>query len=219
MWELLDSLPGEPVLDAACGTGRHLCHLYSSGRQVLGVDLTPAMLDQARRKAPDADLRQGDLAALPVENGSVAGAVCALALEHVADLGAAYAELARVVAPGGWVVTSTSHPTIRNIHDWGAWFADEYGRGEVPTCPQQVSDHLNAAINAGLTLISCQEPVIEAQTAQRLARPEVANGAAAALRGVPGLLFRQAGQDIILGGPRAQPSRPASGRVFMHRQR
>jgi SAM-dependent methyltransferase len=188
VWKLLDSLPGEPVLDAACGTGRHLHHLLSAGRQALGVDSTPAMLEQARGKAQDVDLRHGDLAALPVENSSVAGAVCALALEHLADLAAAYAELSRVVAPGGWVVTSTTHPTIRTVLGWGAWFIDQYGRGEVPTYPQQVSDHLNAAINAGLTLVSCHEPVIEDETAQRMAWPEIANGATAALRGVPIIL-------------------------------
>jgi ubiquinone/menaquinone biosynthesis C-methylase UbiE len=185
VWGLLDSLPGGPVLDAACGTGRHLCHLLAGGRQVVGVDSTLAMLDRARVKAPGVGLLRGDLTAIPVGSCSMAGAVCALALEHLSDLSPAYAELYRVVAPGGWVVTSTTHPSIRSILGWGAWFVDQHGRGEVTTYPQQVSDHLNAATNAGLVLVSCQEPVIGDTAAQRLTPPEVANGGASALRGVP----------------------------------
>jgi SAM-dependent methyltransferase len=141
--------------------------------------------------APNIDLLLGDLTALPLEDGSVAGAVCALALEHVGNLGTAYSELVRVVVPGGWVVASTTHPTIRNVLGWGAWFVDRYGRGEIPTYPQQVCDHLNAAIGSGLTLVTCEEPVIDAATAARLAHPEGANGTASALRGMPIVLICQ----------------------------
>ena len=100
VWGLLDSLSGEPVLDAACGTGRHLSHLLSGGRQVVGVDSTLAMLDRARTKAPGVGLLRGDLTALPIGSSCMAGAVCALALEHLNDLRAAYAEAERSAAPG-----------------------------------------------------------------------------------------------------------------------
>jgi len=160
VWQLLDALPGQPVLDAACGTGRHLAHLAARGRTVIGVDLTPAMLARAKSKVPTADLRHGDLLALPLENNSVAGAVCALALEHVQDLSRAFSELARVVEPGGWVVVSTTHPAVRSILGWGAWFTDRVGRGEIPTHQQTMSDYLNAAHHAGLRLVVCSEPAI-----------------------------------------------------------
>jgi hypothetical protein len=69
VWDLLDSLEGSSVLDAACGTGRHLERLVRAGRHTIGVDVTPAMLARARQRALGADLRKGDLLALPVEDG------------------------------------------------------------------------------------------------------------------------------------------------------
>jgi len=188
MWSWLEGLHGEPVLDAACGTGRHLAHLIEGGRSTIGVDMTPAMLAVAAAKAPRADLRAGDLLELPVEDASVAGVVCALALEHLEDLPGAYRELARVVRPRGWVLVSTTHPAIRSILGWGAWFIDAAGRGEVPTYPQTVADHLNAAVDAGLRLVECREPAIDREWAAALAPSDAPIGGAVAMRGVPVVL-------------------------------
>ena len=160
VWQLLDALPGEPVLDAACGTGRHLEYLTVVGRTAIGVDLSSAMLARARAKVPTADLRKGDLLAIPLEDNTVGGAVCALALEHVQDLPRAFRELARVVRPGGWVIVSTTHPAVRSILGWGAWCVDGRGRGALPTYRQSLSDYLNAAHDAGLILVQCKEPAI-----------------------------------------------------------
>jgi len=156
---LLDQMSGDPLLDAACGTGRHLAYLAARGRRVIGVDIVPEMIDKARAKTPDAEYRVGELTSLPLESAEVAGAVCSLALEHVADLPAAYRELARVVAPGGTVITSTMHPVLRSIFGWGAWFVDEQGKIDIPTFEFGVADHINAAADAGLVLRHCAEPL------------------------------------------------------------
>jgi ubiquinone/menaquinone biosynthesis C-methylase UbiE len=156
---LLDELDGDPLLDAACGTGRHLAYLASRGHRMIGVDVVPTMIDKAREKTPSADYRVGDLTALPLEDGEVRGAVCSLALEHVADVRAAYRELARVVAPGGTVVTSTMHPVLRSIFGWGAWFVDEQGKTDIPTFDRSFADHVNSATEAGLILRRCEEPI------------------------------------------------------------
>lgn len=47
VWSLIDPLPLGRALDAACGTGRHARHLLELGHDVVGVDLTPEMLDRA----------------------------------------------------------------------------------------------------------------------------------------------------------------------------
>src|SRR5439155_20079251 len=101
---LLDDLGRARVLDAACGTGRHLAWLIDEGRDVIGVDQSSAMLDRARAKAPAADLRLGDICNLPLVDDSVAGVVCGLALEHVEDLAGAFREFRRVLVPSGWAV-------------------------------------------------------------------------------------------------------------------
>ena len=56
-------LPLGRALDAACGTGRHAARLAAAGHDVVGIDATPAMLDIARTRAPNAEFRLGDLTA------------------------------------------------------------------------------------------------------------------------------------------------------------
>jgi demethylmenaquinone methyltransferase/2-methoxy-6-polyprenyl-1,4-benzoquinol methylase len=61
------SLPPARTLDVACGTGFLTRHLRGD---VVGLDASARMLDEARRQAPDAAFVQGDALALPFENGS-----------------------------------------------------------------------------------------------------------------------------------------------------
>lgn len=108
--DMLAELPRGVALDAACGTGRHSRHLVDRGFEAIGVDANRMMLERAEAKVPEGDFRLGDVTALPVDDGAVDVVVCSLALTHVADLGAAVAEFARVVRPGGTVILSDMHP-------------------------------------------------------------------------------------------------------------
>jgi ubiquinone/menaquinone biosynthesis C-methylase UbiE len=158
---MIERLEGETVLDIGCGTGRHVVWLRDQDRVVIGVDQSPQMLARAAAKVPGADLRLGNLANLPVESASVAGAVCALTLEHLPDLDVAFRELERVVVPGGWVVTSCLHPVIAQVLGWNPWFRDDNGRGDVESYLHSVSDYINAAVRAGLRVQECVEVPIE----------------------------------------------------------
>lgn len=193
---MLDDFAQDPVLDAACGTGRHLTYLAQRGRRVIGVDLSPEMLERARAKLPalpeEPDLRRGDLLALPVADGEAAAALCTLALEHVDDLRAAYAELARVVRSGAPVVVSTMHPVMRTVFGWGAWFVDDEGRLDVPSHPHSVADHVNAAASVGLALRRLEEPVVPESL---LSAPHVTRANRLAYRGVPIVLVLQFERD------------------------
>ncbi len=156
---LLDRLRSDPVIDAGCGTGRHIAYLNGRGHRVIGVDVVPQMLEKARAKVPSAEYRLGDLSNIPAEDGEARCLVCSLVLEHVADLAPVYAEFARVVSAGGAIVVSTMHPTLRSVFGWGAWFIDSGGKVDIPTFDHGVADHLNAAATAGLVLRRCEEPV------------------------------------------------------------
>ncbi|WP_374009916.1 class I SAM-dependent methyltransferase [Leifsonia sp. LS-T14] len=95
------------VLEVAIGGGRSLPY-YRGDVSLVGVDLSPAMLEIARRRAAeldrDVDLREGDAEALPFADGSFDTVVCALALCSIPRPAVAVAEMARVVTPGGSVV-------------------------------------------------------------------------------------------------------------------
>ena len=96
---------GERVLDVACGSGNAAIRAAEAGARVVGVDLTPELLEVGRRLAADAGLEvewvAGDAEALPVDDGSFDVALstfgCMFAPRH--ELAAR--ELARVLRPGG----------------------------------------------------------------------------------------------------------------------
>jgi demethylmenaquinone methyltransferase/2-methoxy-6-polyprenyl-1,4-benzoquinol methylase len=90
--------PGSLVLDLACGTGDLCRDLAGGGLRAVGFDLSAGMLAAARTDAP---LVLADVLTLPVATASADGATCGFALRNVADLGAFFAELGRVVRPGG----------------------------------------------------------------------------------------------------------------------
>jgi demethylmenaquinone methyltransferase / 2-methoxy-6-polyprenyl-1,4-benzoquinol methylase len=93
------SLPaGSAVLDVACGTGDLCRELIGRGHRPVGVDLSPGMLAHARTTAP---LVLADALAAPFAPSVFDGAVSGFALRNVVDLGALFAELARVVRAGG----------------------------------------------------------------------------------------------------------------------
>lgn len=160
---LLDRMAPGRALDAACGTGRHTAYLVSRGHRVAGVDATPAMLEKARARVPSADLRLGDLARLPFEDGAFDLAVCALALSHLPDPDPAIAELARVLRPGGTLVVSDLHPTMLLLGGTG-FFVDASGQaGNVRSFHHSHARYLAAFRRAGLAVVDCVEPTIAAE--------------------------------------------------------
>jgi SAM-dependent methyltransferase len=95
--------PGMRVLDIGCGSGE-LCALAAArGAEVAGIDAAEGMIEIARRRLPDADLRVGPMEQLPWEDDRFDVATAVNALQFAADFVAALAEAARVVRPGGSV--------------------------------------------------------------------------------------------------------------------
>jgi ubiquinone/menaquinone biosynthesis C-methylase UbiE len=160
--DLLAAVPPGIALDAACGTGRHSRHLADRGFEVIGVDANATMLARAEAKVPVGDFRLGDLGALPVDDTSVDVVVCSLALTHVSDLGPALAEFARVVRPRGIVIVSDVHP-LYVAFGGAAVFPTASERFElhyVPNLVHPVSEYVRAAVDAGLLIRECREPVV-----------------------------------------------------------
>ena len=89
------------TLDLCCGQGNVSEALRQRGCEVVGLDFSPAMLDQARSRVPDATFLEGDAQALPFEEDSFDIVVSNLGICHVADQPKALSEVARVLRPGG----------------------------------------------------------------------------------------------------------------------
>jgi SAM-dependent methyltransferase len=101
--ELVLAAGGGPVADLGCGPGRITAHLAGLGLDAFGVDLSPGMVEVARRDHPGLRFDVGSLTDLHLGEGTLAGAVAWYSLIHTPtdELAAVLAGLARVLRPGG----------------------------------------------------------------------------------------------------------------------
>ncbi|WP_328314875.1 class I SAM-dependent methyltransferase [Streptomyces sp. NBC_00442] len=109
-WLLDELVPGSRVLDVGSGTGRPTAEtLSSAGHSVLGIDISPVMVDLATRQVPDAEFRCGDIRAVALSDSSF-DAVCvyfALLQMSREEQVSLVTRLARTVKPGGRMVLAT----------------------------------------------------------------------------------------------------------------
>jgi len=113
--EFSDAGPDDTVLDIACGPGLVVCAFARIVRHATGIDLTPAMLDQARAHAAGQGVtnvtwRQGDVLPLPWSDAAFTLVTARFAFHHFLDPLAVLREMARVCAPGGTVMVVDSAP-------------------------------------------------------------------------------------------------------------
>jgi SAM-dependent methyltransferase len=105
-------LRGAAVLDAGCGSGAQAQWLLEQGADVVAIDLSPRMIEEAERRCGGrgrflvADLAEP----LPLESRSLDGITCSLALHYLADWSVPLRSFASALRPGGWAVISLDHP-------------------------------------------------------------------------------------------------------------
>jgi SAM-dependent methyltransferase len=118
-----DMRVGQDVLDVACGTGivaRHAAEHVGPTGHVTGLDLNPAMLAVASRLRPDITWQQGDVAAMPFDDGSFDVVTCQSAAMFFPDLVGALREMDRVTRPGG-VIAIQVFDLRENQPAYGPW--------------------------------------------------------------------------------------------------
>jgi len=122
--ERLDVGPGDRVLDAGCGEGRHCFGCLERGARVVGLDLDFEAMQLAarrlRRRAAELDsfgaMLQGNAFSLPFPDASFDRVICSEVMEHVHDYEGAARELARVTRPGGRVAVTIPTATSERMY-------------------------------------------------------------------------------------------------------
>jgi arsenite methyltransferase len=119
--DALELQPGAAAADLGFGGGVGLALLLERvGPQgkVFGVDYSPTMVDQASRQfqrdvsSGRLNLQIGSITQLPLEDGSLQGAITINTIYFISELDRAFTELARVISPGGRVVVGIGDPAM-----------------------------------------------------------------------------------------------------------
>ena len=98
------------VLDVGCGEGRLPRDLRARGYRVIGVDVSPTLIEHARAADPQGDYRVADGAQLPLADKSVQLVTAFMSLHDIDDMPGAVREIARVLADDGWLCAAIVHP-------------------------------------------------------------------------------------------------------------
>lgn len=155
------ALVGGDVLEIGCGTGLNTRFLAEESRSVLALDFSAGMLEQARvnTRADNVRFEQQDIrSGWNVADESVAAVVCTLVLEHVADLKHVFAEMRRVLRPGGEFFVCELHP-FRQLRGGQAQFADAASGKTVFVAAHlhHVSEYVNTALHHDFELLHLGE--------------------------------------------------------------
>jgi ubiquinone/menaquinone biosynthesis C-methylase UbiE len=111
------------VCELGCGPGHVARYLHDRGVEIFGIDLSPGMLEQARKLNAAIDFQQGNMLALNVEDGSWAAIVAFYSIIHIprTDILQAFREMFRVLQPGGllFLAFHIGMEVLREENLWG----------------------------------------------------------------------------------------------------
>jgi ubiquinone/menaquinone biosynthesis C-methylase UbiE len=179
---------GGVCLDVACGGGLHHAAIASTGRTVVGVDLSRDQLGVALGRTRD--LVRANAGQLPFQDASFPTVVCTYLHTDIDDMGPVFAESRRVLRPGGMFVYLGVHPCFwghfledpqlpnRTLHPGyleTGWIETPYSRkpdglrAKVGARHVTLSELVNGVLAAGLHILRLEEPPCKSGHADRLA--------------------------------------------------
>ncbi len=113
------------ILEVGCGTGHWLYELQAVDRQIYGLDLSPGMLQEARKKNPGFYLACGQAWQLPFPDSSFKLVYCVNAFHHFAQPRLFIEEARRLLSPGGMLAIIGLDPSTRRDR----WYIYDYFEG------------------------------------------------------------------------------------------
>lgn len=115
---LADVRPGTRALDLACGTGDIAFELAERGASVVGLDITPRMIELARARDRAARFLVGDMMSLPFADNTFDIVTTGYGLRNVPDLVVSIAEIRRVLVPGGQLLSLDFNRPMQPLVRW-----------------------------------------------------------------------------------------------------
>ncbi len=118
------------VCDMGCGPGHVARYLRDVGTSVFGLELSPLMIEQARRLNPDISFREGNMLALDLEDRTLAGIAAFYAIVNIPkeSLPLVFQEMERVLQPGGLLLLAfhTGDEVLQEKELWGRPISMEF---------------------------------------------------------------------------------------------
>jgi SAM-dependent methyltransferase len=110
------------VCDMGCGPGHVARYLRDAGASVFGLDLSPGMLEQARKLNPDISFREGNMMSLDIRDGTLAGVAAFYAIVNIPKqhLPVVFREIRRALQPGGLLLLAF-HAGNEMLHEDELW--------------------------------------------------------------------------------------------------
>jgi ubiquinone/menaquinone biosynthesis C-methylase UbiE len=145
------------IADVGCGPGHVTRYLAKQHADVIGVDLSPAMIAVARERAPELTFTVGSMLRLRATDAAWAGAVSLYSIIHLTadERATAYREFARVIQPGGWLLVAfhVDSPEFATgqVNHLTSWFGQSV---ELDGYFLDPSDVVSQLAGAGFTLMA-----------------------------------------------------------------
>jgi malonyl-CoA O-methyltransferase len=153
----LPDLRGKTVLDAGCGTGKFCMTAIERGaRFVKGIDLSPNMIEQAKKNCPQAEFECCDLAKIVLEKYDVV--ICGLVLGHIDVLEQTLKKLVTALQPGGHIIVTDFHP-YQTMRKAKRTFKDNKKTFEVKHTLHTLDEYFALLKNSSVNIVQFKEPL------------------------------------------------------------
>lgn len=146
-----------PIADLGCGPGHVTRFLAEPNEDVIGIDLSPGMLEVARERGPAIRFAAGSMLRLPVVDGAWCGAIALFSIIHFApdERATACREFARTVRSGGWLLVAfhidSPDFAVGAVNHATTWFGEAVSIDGFFLEPDAVVNDIEAA---GFTVMS-----------------------------------------------------------------